>query len=79
MAALRVADAFLELPLGRSTEPIAQISSTLGWESHPDRTLAVARSIYLRLPEGAKLRERGKEFVVLSQEAARAAFSIPAA
>jgi hypothetical protein len=52
---------------------------TLGWESHPDRTLAVARSIYLRLPEGAKLWERGKEFVMLSQEAARATFGISTA
>ena len=34
---------------------IAQISSMLGSESHPDRTLAVARSIYLWTPQGAKL------------------------
>src|SRR5262249_5927371 len=35
-------------PGGRPVEALERISSTLGWESHPDQTLAVARSIYLR-------------------------------
>jgi HNH endonuclease len=58
---------------GQPVEPLEQISSTLGWESHPDRTLAGARSIYLKLPEGTKLWDHGREFTGLKQEAVRAA------
>jgi hypothetical protein len=42
------------------------------------QTLAVARSIYLRLPEGAKLWDRGKEFTALSRQAVRAALGAAA-
>jgi hypothetical protein len=56
----------------RPVDALEEISSTLGWESHPDQTLAVARSIYLRLPEGTKLWDHGKEFTGLKQEAVRA-------
>lgn len=64
---------------GRPAETLEQISSTLGWKSHPDQTLAVARSIYLRLPEGTKLWDRGKEFTELDQAAVRAALVAAAA
>ena len=59
-------------------DALEEISSALGWESHPDQTLAVARSIYLRLPEGTKLRDHGKEFTGLKQEAVRPALGAAA-
>jgi 5-methylcytosine-specific restriction endonuclease McrA len=49
--------------LDRNGVALAEIAEQAGWERHPERTLAVARSLYLRLPEGAKLWLRGREFV----------------
>jgi hypothetical protein len=53
---------------------LAQISTDMAWERHPDLTLNVARSIYLRLPSGAKLWHLRKEFVDLDKSAVTEAF-----
>ena len=34
---------------------LAGLAEAVGWERHPDRTLGVARAIYLRLPEDVLL------------------------
>jgi hypothetical protein len=38
---------------------LGQIADEQRWDSHPEQTLAVARSIYLKLPDGYKLWELG--------------------
>jgi hypothetical protein len=42
---------------------LTQIAGELGWDSHPTRSLNVARAMYLRLPADALLWERGSDFV----------------
>jgi hypothetical protein len=37
------------------------------WDSHPEQTLAVARSIYLKLPDGYKLWDLGKQFSTVNR------------
>jgi hypothetical protein len=37
---------------------LAQIATEAKWDAHPERTLSIARAIYLRLPSEAKLWER---------------------
>ena len=46
---------------------LAEIASRARWERRPDRTLAVARSIYLRLPTDAKLWHLGRDFVPIER------------
>ena len=55
--ARRFADASSE-----STE-LAELARKASWDRQPDRSLNVARAIYLRLPDDARLWLRGKEFV----------------
>jgi hypothetical protein len=45
----------------RSTA-LAAIAGAVGWETHADETLGVARGLYLRLPLGARLWLRGPDF-----------------
>ncbi len=33
----------------------AETGAQLGWDSHPQRTLSIARGIYLRVPRNARL------------------------
>ena len=47
------------------------------WERGPDRTLNVARAIYLRLPNDARLWLRGKEFVAPDAKAIQDALTTP--
>ena len=35
--------------------PLVEIAARTGWESHPERTLDTARSIYSRLPDDVRL------------------------
>jgi 5-methylcytosine-specific restriction endonuclease McrA len=42
---------------------LADLRQTTAWDRQPDRSLNVARAIYLRLPGDARLWLRGKEFV----------------
>lgn len=43
---------------------LGEIASRRRWERAPERTEGVARALYLRLPEGAKLWRRGGDFVM---------------
>ena len=47
----------------RASTPSCLISRQATWDRQPDRSLNVARAIYLRLPDDARLWLRGKEFV----------------
>jgi len=53
---------------------LAAIAEHHAWERHPDRTLSVARSIYLRLPEDALLWRVSKEFVPVDRSLLLEAF-----
>jgi len=52
------------------------IAERLGWESHPMRTLSVARAVYLRLPLDFRLWSREKEFVVVDRDRLRASLLV---
>jgi hypothetical protein len=41
---------------------LADLTNRAAWDRQPDRSLNVARAIYLRLPDDARLWLRGKEF-----------------
>jgi hypothetical protein len=47
----------------REHAQLADLTQTAGWVRQPDRSLNVARAIYLRLPRDARLWLPGKEFV----------------
>jgi CRISPR/Cas system Type II protein with McrA/HNH and RuvC-like nuclease domain len=42
---------------------LAELAQRTSWDRHAERSLSVARAIYLRLPDDARLWVRGKEFV----------------
>ena len=46
---------------------LQEIAESRTWDRHPERTLSVARAIYLRLPEDAKLWAGRREFVDLDR------------
>jgi 5-methylcytosine-specific restriction endonuclease McrA len=46
----------------RESSTLAQVARDLGWEAHADDTLRVARGIYLRLPERARVWLRADQF-----------------
>lgn len=46
---------------------LAEIAVRAQWMRHPDRSLAVARAIYLRLPEEAQLWKTAREFVTVDR------------
>ena len=66
------------LPGGKVTSQLAELATRTGWDRHAERTLSVARGIYLGLPQSARLWLRRKEFVAVDQEAVRRAL-VPAA
>ena len=51
----------------RHAAALAQIAQRETWESRPDRTFGVARSIYRMLPDDARLWRSGQEFVVIER------------
>src|SRR5438067_13734029 len=61
----------------RSGSPVAaaldRLAEGIGWSRHPERTLGVARALYLRLPDDARLWLRGQEFVAADRPALEAA------
>jgi len=67
----------------RSGSPVAaaldRLAEAIGWTRHPDRTPGVARALYLRLPEDARLWLRGEEFVTADRPALEAALDATAA
>lgn len=54
---------------------LATIASRHTWDRHPEKNLAVARAIYLRLPEDARLWRLADEFVPLDRDRLREAFA----
>jgi 5-methylcytosine-specific restriction endonuclease McrA len=63
---------------GEATSHLAELAARTGWDRHAERTVSVARGIYLSLPQSAKLWLRKKEFIAVDQEAVRRAL-VPAA
>jgi len=63
---------------GEVTAQLAELAARTGWDRHAERTVSVARGIYLALPHSAKLWLRRKKFVAVDQEAVRRAL-VPAA
>lgn len=59
--------------LARELESVA---TSARWDRHPDRTLAVARAIYLRLPSDAKLWRLGRDFVDADRSTLLAALGV---
>jgi len=55
-----------------------RVAEANGWTRHPERTLGVARALYLRLPEDARLWLRGEEFVIADRPALEAALGATA-
>jgi len=51
----------------RHKSDLAEIAERAQWVLHPDRSLAIARSIYLRMPEDAQLWKRAREFVTVDR------------
>lgn len=47
----------------RHKSDLVEIATRAQWDRHPDRSLAVARSIYLRLPDEVRLWRLAQEFV----------------
>lgn len=66
LAAADHVDAWVRRIEQRKTD-LAEIAVRAQWERHPDRSLAVARSIYLRLPDEARLWRSAREFVTLDR------------
>lgn len=60
-------------PKLRSAPELEDVAGDVGWESAPERSVSVTRAIYLRLPAGAQLWQRGQEFVEAVPEQLRAA------
>ena len=58
-------------PDAATSEHLREIAERLGWESHPRRTLSVARAVYLRLPLDFRLWSREKEFIALDRDLLR--------
>ena len=67
----------------RSGSPVSaeldRVAEAIGWTRHPERTLGVARALYLRLPEDARLWLQGEEFVTVDRPALAAALDAAAA
>jgi hypothetical protein len=59
-------------PAFATSEQLREIAETLSWESHPRRTLSVARAVYLRLPLDFRLWSRDKEFHTVDRDQLRA-------
>jgi hypothetical protein len=57
----------------RQTE-LAEVAAQKSWIRHPERTISVARSIYLRLPDDARLWDLRDRFVPLDRAHVTASF-----
>ena len=81
-SAFLAAEAHLERWVARIADPSASralrhIADQMRWDSHPDQTLAVARSIYLKLPDGYKLWDLGKQFSSMDRDRLATALAGP--
>lgn len=64
-SAFLAAESHVQRWLDRAQDPeraLAQLADQKQWDAAPDRTLAAARAIYLRLPSEYKLWQLGKDF-----------------
>lgn len=61
---------------GSRAADLATIATRHAWDRHPEKSLAVARAIYLRLPEDARLWHLAKQFVPLDRGRLREAFAV---
>ena len=59
----------------KQRDHLASIAALRTWERRPERTVAVARSIYLRLPSDARLWRLGREFVPVERRRLVEAFA----
>lgn len=59
-----------------ASRALRQIADKRRWDSHPEQTLAVARAIYLKLPEGYKLWDLGKQFSSMNRPRLVAALTV---
>lgn len=59
----------------RHAAALADIARERRWDTHPDRTLSVARAIYGMLPHDARLWRLGGEFVVIDPPRIRGALA----
>jgi len=62
-------------PESRASAELARIADATGWPRHAERTLGVARAMYLRLPDDARLWLRRDEFVPADRVALTAALA----
>ena len=59
----------------RLTGALTDLAVTRRWAAHPSRTISVARAVYLRLPDDARLWLSGSEFVAPEHAVLAAALS----
>lgn len=74
LAAAEHVDAWVRR-VDRHKSDLAEIATRAQWDRRPDRSLAVARSIYLRLPDEARLWRLAQEFVTVDRPRLVRAFS----
>ena len=60
----------------RECSQLTDLAAESGWDRGGLKTVSVARAIYLRLPEDARLSLRGKDFVVPDVDAIRDALNV---
>jgi hypothetical protein len=58
-----------------SAAALRQLADQKRWDSHPEQTMAAARSIYLHLPEDYRLWLAGKQFAPLTRRRLRSALA----
>lgn len=74
LAAAGHVDAWVER-IGAHKSDLGEIAVRAQWDRHPDRSLAVARSIYLRLPAEVRLWQLEQDFVLVDRPRLVRAFS----
>jgi len=55
--------------MARQSDQLSEIARDCAWENHRDRTLNVARAVYLRLPDHAMLWSSRRDFVPVERAA----------
>ena len=59
----------------RHASDLKEIARRFGWDARGAETLAVARAIYLRLPEGVRLWRAPRELIAVDSETLRRALA----
>jgi hypothetical protein len=63
--------------VAKRAEDLAAIAASRSWDRQPERSVSVARSIYLRLPSDAQLWRHGEQFVNAERRRLIEAFNSP--